>query len=239
MAGVITLWMACRKFIKWRQDISSFSWFKNTLGKLVIDANGIKETWKEHMEKVKLINEEKVWGHETCCNLKQDVAACLSIMDVIRLWNNWNKWWNTKPRNIRSGCRDVESSRWFWYSVADGFVQWSGKRRMWCRPSDWQYSVLLPVFKGKEYPMNCGLYWGIRFLVHTVKVVERVFENWIRHQVHVDMQFDFEFDWRFLLNWMWDDKFRAKDKIRNCFSDSLTWKGLQYSVQGGDLVGHA
>ena len=59
-------------------------------------------------------------------------------------------------------------------------------------PEDWTSSVVLPVYKGKGNPMECGSYRGIKFLVHAMEVVERIFEHRIRQQIEIDdMQFEF------------------------------------------------
>jgi len=53
-------------------------------------------------------------------------------------------------------------------------------------------SVILPLYKEKGYPTECGSYRGIKLLEHTMKVVERIFEHRIRQQTEADdMQFGF------------------------------------------------
>ena len=59
-------------------------------------------------------------------------------------------------------------------------------------PEDWKSSVLLPMYKGKGAPMECGSYRGIKLLEHGMKVVERIFEHRIQQQIDInDMQFGF------------------------------------------------
>ena len=59
-------------------------------------------------------------------------------------------------------------------------------------PDDWTSSILLPVFKGKRDPMECGSYRVIKLLEHAMKVIERVFERRIREKVKIDaIQFGF------------------------------------------------
>jgi len=59
-------------------------------------------------------------------------------------------------------------------------------------PQDWKSSVVLPIYKGKGDPMECGSYRGIKLLEHAMKVVERIFEHRIRQQIEIDdMQFGF------------------------------------------------
>ena len=61
-----------------------------------------------------------------------------------------------------------------------------------CFPEDWKSSVVLPIYKGKGDPMECGSYRGIKLLEHAMKVVEKIFEHRIRQQIEIDdMQFGF------------------------------------------------
>jgi len=51
---------------------------------------------------------------------------------------------------------------------------------------------ILPIYKGKGDPVECGSYRGIKLLEHAMKVVERIFEHRIRQQIDADdMQFGF------------------------------------------------
>ena len=63
-------------------------------------------------------------------------------------------------------------------------------------PEDWKSSVVLPIYKGKGDPMECGSYRGIKLLEHAMKVVERnFFEHRIWQQIEIDdMQFGFMMD---------------------------------------------
>jgi len=59
-------------------------------------------------------------------------------------------------------------------------------------PIDWKSSILLPVFKGKGDPVECGSYRAIKLLEHAMKVIEHVFERRIRDKIKIDaMQFGF------------------------------------------------
>jgi len=53
-------------------------------------------------------------------------------------------------------------------------------------------SVILPIYKAKGDPMECGSYRGIKLLEHSMKVVERTFEHRIWQQIVLDdTQFGF------------------------------------------------
>jgi len=59
-------------------------------------------------------------------------------------------------------------------------------------PEDWKSSVVLPIYKGKGDPIECGSYTGIKLLEHAMKAVERIFEHRNRQQIEIDdMQFGF------------------------------------------------
>jgi len=61
-----------------------------------------------------------------------------------------------------------------------------------CIPEDWKSRVVLPVYKGKGDPLECGSYRGIILLEHVMKVVKRIFEHRILQQIDIDdMQFGF------------------------------------------------
>ena len=52
--------------------------------------------------------------------------------------------------------------------------------------------MVLPIYRGKGDPMECGSYRGIKLLEHAMRVIERIFEHRIRHQIEIDdMQFGF------------------------------------------------
>jgi len=59
-------------------------------------------------------------------------------------------------------------------------------------PDDWKSSILLPVFKGKGDPMECGSYRAMKLLEHAMKVIEHVFKRTNREKVTIDaMKFGF------------------------------------------------
>jgi len=52
--------------------------------------------------------------------------------------------------------------------------------------------VVLPIYKGKGDPMECGSYRGIKLLEHATKVAERILQHRIRQEIVIDdMQFGF------------------------------------------------
>jgi len=55
-----------------------------------------------------------------------------------------------------------------------------------------QVWYLVPNYKEKGDPMECGSYRGIKLLEHAMNVVEKIFQHRIRQQIDIgDMQFGF------------------------------------------------
>ena len=50
-----------KQMVKEREDITGLNCIKAS-GKVIVDGKGIKDSWKEYMEK--LMNEENEWDHK-------------------------------------------------------------------------------------------------------------------------------------------------------------------------------
>ena len=58
-------------------------------------------------------------------------------------------------------------------------------------PDEWRRSVLVPLYKSKEYIKECGNYKGIKLMSHTMKLWERIIEARIRKVTIAEQQFGF------------------------------------------------
>ena len=56
------------------------NYIKGTSGKVIVDEKGIRESWKEYMEK--LMNEENEWDHRISAEVKEGPADCIRIAEV-------------------------------------------------------------------------------------------------------------------------------------------------------------
>ena len=80
-------------------------------------------------------------------------------------------------------------------STEDIGTQWildlcNGIVKEGCIPEDWKSSMVLPIYKGKGDPVECGSYRGVKLLENAMKVVERIFEDRVWQQIVIDdMQF--------------------------------------------------
>ena len=69
-----------KQMVKERQDITGLNCIKGASGKVIVDDKGIKDSWKEYMEK--LMNEENEWDHKLSadCIRMDEVTAALKEM---------------------------------------------------------------------------------------------------------------------------------------------------------------
>jgi len=69
-----------KQMVKERQDIMGSNYLKGVSGKVIVDEKGIKDSWKEYMEK--LIKEENQWDHRILSGVKEGPAHCIRIKEV-------------------------------------------------------------------------------------------------------------------------------------------------------------
>jgi len=71
-----------KQMVKERQDITGSNCLKGVSGKvIVVEEKGIKDSWKECMEK--LMNEENKWDHGISAEVKEGPADCIRIGEVV------------------------------------------------------------------------------------------------------------------------------------------------------------
>jgi len=63
-----------------RRDIMGSNCLKRVSGKMIVDKEGIKDSWKEYMEK--LMNEENECDHRISAAVKEGQADCIRIDEV-------------------------------------------------------------------------------------------------------------------------------------------------------------
>ena len=69
-----------KQMVKERQDITGLNCIKGASGKVIVDDKGIKDSWKEYMEK--LMNEENDWDHKLSAEVEEGPAGCIRIDEV-------------------------------------------------------------------------------------------------------------------------------------------------------------
>ena len=168
------------------QRKTGYNCIKGASGKMVVDDKGIKDSWKEYMEK--LMNEENEWDHKISAEVTEGPADCIRMAEVRAVMKKMK-------RHNAEGLSGLVAE--MIQATGDIGIQWilnlcNGILKEGSIPEDWKSTEVLPVYKGKGDPMECGSYRGIKLLKHAMKVVERIFEYRIRQQIEIeidDMQF--------------------------------------------------
>jgi len=70
-----------KQMVKERLDITGLNCIKGASGKVTVDDKGIRDSWKEYMEK--LMNEENELDHKISAGVKEGPADCSRIAEVI------------------------------------------------------------------------------------------------------------------------------------------------------------
>lgn len=184
--GKRNVFRIAKQMTKERQDVGGVSCLKDSAGRIVTDSSGIKQIWKQYMEK--LLNEENVWDKDVSCDRIEGPRCEISREEVQKALHKMKTGKAPGGTGLvaemlkAAGDLGVE-----WLTDLCNLVISTGEI-----PSDWKRSTLVPVYKGKGDPLECGSYRAIKLLEQAMKVVERVLEKRIRDQVKVDeMQFGF------------------------------------------------
>jgi len=138
------------QMVKERQDITGSNCLKGASGKVIVDEIGIKGAWKEYVEK--LMNEENEWDHGISTEVKEGSADCIRICEVVAALKKMK----------RHKAPDLSGLSAEMIQATEGIgTQWlldlcNGIVKEGCIPEDWKSSVILPIYKGKSDPVECG-----------------------------------------------------------------------------------
>ena len=69
-----------KQMVKERQDITGLNCIIGASGKVIVDDKGIKDSWKEYVEK--LMNEENGWDHKLSAEVKEGPADSIRMDEV-------------------------------------------------------------------------------------------------------------------------------------------------------------
>ena len=150
------------------------------MGQIVVDPDGIKGRWKRYMER--LLNVENEWDGNIESNPILGPAEKKTEKEVEEAIRTM------KSRKAGGPTRVVGD-------MLKAAGSWGVKRMTKicnlvvkeCRISvDSELSTLVPLYKEKGDPLDCGSYRAIKLLEHGMKVMERLSEKRIRKKVKID-----------------------------------------------------
>ena len=110
---------------------------------MTVDDKGIKDSWKEYMEK--LMNDENEWDHKISAEVKEGPADCIRMAEVRAVLKKMKK---RKAPGLSGLVAEMIQATW------DIGSQWildlcNGITKEGSIPEDWKSSVVLPIYKGK------------------------------------------------------------------------------------------
>ena len=115
----------------------------------------------------KLLNEENTWDNATTGEKVEGPCELIRRDEILKALRMMKKGKAAGPTGIVSEMFIAEE---------DCSVEWLTSLCNFIIDDDCRSSILLPVFKGKGDPMECGSHRAIKLLEHAMKVIERVFE---------------------------------------------------------------
>ena len=174
-----------KQMAKERQEISGIACMKDDLGNIKFGED-VKEVWRAYMEK--LLNEENAWDGDIESAPVQGPGCLLAESEFKEALAKCSPRKAAGPSGIvieMISASGVVGIKWMTELcntiLSEGHI-----------PADWTKSTLIPFYKNKGDPLECGSYRGIKLLEQALKLYERVLEARIRERVCIDdMQFGF------------------------------------------------
>ena len=147
----------------------------------------VKQRWKEYFDNL-LNHENPREKRETRTEGKERDVENISEEEV-------RTWLRKMKKGKAQGSDDVPMEAWITLSnkgvefLVNFFNKLLRGEKM---PDKWRRSVLVSLCKGKKDIKECGNYWGIKLMSHTMKLWERIIEARLRKKVTIaEQQFGF------------------------------------------------
>ena len=177
-----------KRLVKKNADVVGSGCIKDEAGKIVVEEEELKETWRKYFER--LLNEEFDWDRDAL-TAGLEISGPMEAVTTEEVRAAIGKMKSDRGSGPSGLVADILKAAGEvgvnWMTDVCNAVMTEGKV-----PSDWCKSWMVTVFKGKGDALECGSYRGIKLLEHGMKVFERVLEARLRRNVVIDdMQFGF------------------------------------------------
>ena len=169
-----------------RKDIGELSVIKDQAGNLLIEEEKVKERWGEYFDN--LLNVE---------NTREQLEELAEVEGPIR---------PVTRKEVKEAISNTKSGKATGCSgLGVDLIKHLGEsgidmmheilKRVWEEekmPEEWEKSEIVPIFKQKGDPLDCGNFRGIKLLEHGMKIMEKILERRLRKIIPIDnMQFGF------------------------------------------------
>ena len=184
--GEKAIYRIAKKRQKSRIDLEDTGVVKDINGKILERAECIKRRWKEYFEE--LLNVENEREILAVAAASEGPTQTIQRSEVKRAIRKMKCGKASGPSEVTSELLKALGE--------DGEIcMWSLLKEIWEKekiPDDWRKSTIVPLFKQKGDILECGNYRGIKLMEHGLKIMERVIDERLRVEVHIDkMQFGF------------------------------------------------
>ncbi|GFS10824.1 endonuclease-reverse transcriptase HmRTE-e01 [Elysia marginata] len=160
--GEKTIYRIAKQRAEAKRDIKEIKVIKDQQGEVLTDGEKIKERWREYY--TTLLNKENQRDELEDIPPIEELTR-KEIIDAI----------TAMKKEKAAGCSGVSADmiKALEESGADIMVDiigtvWEEKEM----PEDWKQSEIVPIYKQKGDPLDCGNYGGIKLLEHGMKILE-------------------------------------------------------------------
>ena len=184
--GEKAIYKIAKRKIKSTKDIGQLKVIRDHEGNLVTRENKIKERWREYFDT--LLNIENDRDQLIECEANEGPIPNVSELEVKEALKQMKTGKSVGSSGISTdlikGLKDIGVNM-----IKDTLEMIWREERV---PKEWLKSEIVPIYKQKGDPLECGNYRGIKILEHSMKVLEKVLDKRLREIVDInEMQFGF------------------------------------------------
>ena len=170
-----------------QRDIKEMTVIKDSKGDILTEENQIKTRWRDYFKQ--LLNAENEREKLTEVKPSEGPIENITVGEIKEAMRKMKK-------GKATGCSEVSIDLiWALQETGEQMVLklmeliWSEEMI----PEEWGRSEIVPIYKQKGDPLECGKYRGIKLLEHLLKIMERVLDQRLRKLIEIDeMQYGFQ-----------------------------------------------
>ena len=159
---------------------------RGNYGTLYLNEKDRAKLWIAHTSKI--MNEENEWDQIVDANAVEGPIESVMREDIMEAWKYLKI--GMAPGPIEAYAESIQT-----IEDAEMRVLMEICRRIPCgklMSEDWAISVAIPVFRGKVYIIDCGIYSCVKLLEYAMNIAEKALKKEMRKIVTMDdLQFGF------------------------------------------------
>jgi len=184
--GAQKIYKIARQLGESQKDVGEMTVIKDGDGAILTEEEKIKKRWKDYFHE--LLNVENERDELSEGSPREGPIENITIEEIKAAMKKMKRKKAAGPSELSIDMLDALGD-----AGPEMVVQLMEK--IWREekiPSDWENSEIVPIYKQKGDPLECGNYRGIKLLEHLLKIMERVLDQRLRAVVDIDeMQYGF------------------------------------------------